>query len=174
MWWKTDITLLARQLLPPVLRSKVMTALLRVLTLPLRRQMVFLDDLHTDSAERLNTTASVISMERALNGAFFLQDRQIWIDSGTQDNPPYWHTRAEQQAKRYMYAATEGKTAALKLRGEADYGTSFVVWVPTFLCTSTDAAEDKYKGVNLNAIEHITRYYKPAGRTFRIELYDYE
>lgn len=49
-----------------------------------------------------------------------------------------------------------------------------IVHVPTFLCTSTDKDEDKYGGRNYNEIKNILNIYKPAGRTFGIELYDYE
>lgn len=51
---------------------------------------------------------------------------------------------------------------------------SFIVYVPSFLCTSIDAAEDKYGGQNLTTILNLLNHYKPAGRSFRIEIYEYE
>ena len=51
---------------------------------------------------------------------------------------------------------------------------SFVVYVPSFLCTSTNASEDKYGGQNLTTILNLLNHYKPAGRHFRIEIYEYE
>ena len=85
----------------------------------------------------------------------------------------FLHRRDEMQKDLYMYRRTE-KSVTLKRRGESSYKDSFVVWVPTFLCTSENTEEDKYGGRNLREIRNLLSYYKPAGRTYRIELYDYE
>ena len=112
-------------------------------------------------------------IEKALNEAFYLKERQIWIESTEAEDVVFWHRRDEMQKDCYMYRRTE-RGVMLKRRGECSYKDSFVVWVPTFLCTSENTEEDKYGGRNLREIRNLLSYYKPAGRTYRIELYDYE
>ena len=164
---------LAVQLLPPVMRGGLMVALLKVLTLPVRHIYEQLTERRKAADRRLGTTANVMYMEKALNDAFYLKERQIRIESTETEDTLFWHRREERQKDNYMYRRTE-KGVTLKRRGECSYRESFVVWVPTFLCTSVDADEDKYGGRNLREIRNLLNYYKPAGRTYRIELYDYE
>ena len=164
---------LAVQLLPPVLRGSLTVALLKVLTLPVRYIYEQLTARRKNADRRLNTTANVMYIEKALNDAFFLKERQIRIESTEAEDTVFWHRREEGQKDLYMYRRTE-KGVTLKRRGECSYKYSFVVWVPTFLCTSMDVDEDKYGGRNLREIRNLLSYYKPAGRTYRIELYDYE
>ena len=164
---------LAVQLLPPVLRGRLTVALLKVLTLPVRHIYEQLTARRKNADRRLGTTANVMYMEKALNDAFYLRERQIRIEDTEAEDTLFWHRREEGQKAFYLYRRTE-KGVALKRRGESSYRESFVVWVPTFLCTSEDADEDKYGGRNLREIRNLLSYYKPAGRTYRIELYDYE
>lgn len=159
--------------MPPVLRGGVMVALVKVLTVPLRYLYDQLTERRKNAARRLLTTANVASMEKALNDAFYLWDSQIKIESGEAENATYWHWQREGQEARYLHPRG-GAGLRLKRKGESSYGESFVVWVPTFLCTSEDALEDQYGGKNLREIRTLLSYYKPAGRTYRIELYDYE
>lgn len=164
---------LAVGMLPPMLRGGLTVALLKVLMLPVRYMYDLLTARRKNANRRLGTTANVASMEKALNDAFFLTDGQIRIDSGDNDDRTFWHMKTEGQEPATLWKATE-KGTVLKRRGEASYKDSFTVWVPTFLCTSTDSTEDKYGGRYLREIKILLNYYKPAGRTYRIELYDYE
>ncbi len=173
MWWKTDIVKMAVQLLPPVARGVLTVALVKVLTLPARHVYDRLVARRKVADRRLGTTANVISMEKALNDAFFLTYGQIRIESGDADDRTFWYWKAEGQEPPHMWMQTE-RGVTLKRRGEASYKDSFVVRVPTFLCSSTDSAADRYGGKNLRDIKILLNYYKPAGRTYRIELYDYE
>ena len=164
---------LAVQLLPPVMRGGLTVALLKVLTLPVRNIYEQLTERRKNADRRLGTTANVMYMEKALNDAFYLKEQQIRIESAEAEDTLFWHRREERQKDNYLYRRTE-KGVMLKRRGECSYRESFVVWVPTFLCTSVDAEKDKYGGRNLREIRNLLSYYKPAGRTYRIELYDYE
>lgn len=164
---------LAVQLLPSVLRGGLTVALLKVLTLPVRHIYEQLAAWRKAADRRLGTTANVMYIEKALNDAFYLTEGQIRIEDTEAEDTLFWHRREEGQKACYLYRRTE-KSVALKRRGESSYRESFVVWVPTFLCTSEDADEDKYGGRNLREIRNLLSYYKPAGRTYRIELYDYE
>lgn len=164
---------LAVRLLPPVLRGGLTVALVKVVTLPLRYLYDQLTERRKNADRRLLTTANVASMENALNDAFYLTEGQIRIESTEADESVYWHRRGETQHALYMHQKT-GEGMTLKRKGESSYRDSFVVMVPTFLCTSEKADEDKYGGKNLREIKNLLSYYKPAGRTYRIELYDYE
>lgn len=164
---------LAVQLLPPVMRGGLTVALLKVLTLPVRYIYEQLTERRKNADRRLGTTANVMYMEKALNDAFYLKEQQIRIESAEAEDTLFWHRREERQKDNYLYRRTE-KGVMLKRRGECSYRESFVVWVPTFLCTSVDTEKDKYGGRNLREIRNLLSYYKPAGRTYRIELYDYE
>lgn len=173
MWWKTDILKLAVGLLPPMLRSGLVVSLLRVMMLPVKYIYNALTARRKNANQRLGTTANVVSMEKALNDAFFLTDGQIRIENGEVDDRVFWHMKADGQESATLWMKTE-KGTVMKKRGETSYKDSFTVWVPTFLCTSTDSAGDRYGGRNLRDIKILLNYYKPAGRTYRIELYDYE
>ncbi len=173
MWWKTDLLKMAVELLPPVLRGGLTVALLKVMTLPARYIYSQLTAKRKAADRRLGTTANVVSMEKALNDAFFLTNGQIRIESGDVDDRVFWHRKSDGQEPATLWMKTE-KGTVLKQRGEASYEDSFTVWVPTFLCTSEDSSEDRYGGQYLREVKILLNYYKPAGRTYRIELYDYE
>lgn len=171
MWYRTDFMELARQLLPPVLRSKVMMALLKVLVAPLRYLYDLFTSYRTGVTERLDMTANVQYLEKVLNDAFFLKGNQIYIESGEELPRTVFYHENESQAPVYV-----GGVSTLMVRQEDDVPVqdTFFIYVPSFLCTSLTATEDKYNGVNLRTILNLVNYYKPAGRTYRIEIYDYE
>ncbi len=156
-----------------MLRSRLTVALLRVMLLPVRYTYGKLQAGRKNANQRLGTTANAASIEKALNDAFFLTEGQITLEEGDEDDRVYWHRKAEGQEPATLWLKTE-KGTVLKERGETSYKDSFAVRVPTFLCTSTDGTADKYGGRNLRDIKILLNYYKPAGRTYRIELYDYE
>lgn len=173
MWYKIDIQKLGRQLLPPVLRSAVLLSLLKVLLSGIRSVYELFWAYRASVKERLDTTAQTASMEASLNAAFYLTDGQIRIEADTEEKPDYWHMASEGVAGEIFYMSG-GTWKTMKQKGEKSAEDSFVVYVPSFLCTSEDAAEDKYGGANLKKIKTILNTYKPAGRTYRIEIYDYE
>lgn len=173
MWYRIDILRYAVLLLPPILRSRRLVALLRVLTLPLRFLSGLFAEFCARTERRQGVTANVQSLEAMLNAEFFLHDGQIYIVSGEEESSRFWHFLREGQPPGYLYAEG-GNPLFLPQREGNSYKESFVVYIPTFLCSSLDADEDLYHGVNLRRIYNLLNYYKPAGRTFRIELYEYE
>lgn len=173
MWYKIDIQKLGHQLLPPVLRSAVLLSLLKVLLSGIRSVYELFWSYRSSVKERLDTTAQTMSIEAALNGAFYLTDGQIRIEADTEEQCDYWHLLSEGVEGETLYMLG-GTGKPLKQKGEKSTSYSFVVYVPSFLCTSMDADEDKYGGENLKKIKTILNTYKPAGRTYRIEIYDYE
>ena len=86
---------MAVQLLPPVMRGGLTVALLKVLTLPVRHIYEQLMARRKNTDRRLNTTANVMYIEKALNEAFYLKERQIWIESTAAEDVVFWHRRDE-------------------------------------------------------------------------------
>lgn len=148
-----------------------MMALLKVLVAPLRYLYDLFTSYRTGVTERLDMTANVQYLEKVLNDAFFLKENQIYIESGEELPRTVFHHVSEGQAPVYV-----GGVSTLMVRQEDDVPVqdTFIIYVPSFLCTSLTATEDKYNGVNLRTILNLVNYYKPAGRTYRIEIYDYE
>lgn len=174
MWYDLDIEKLGRQLLPPVLRSGVLTALVRVLLMPIRLVYDEFMALKASTDTVLSTTGTVIKLEKILNDTFFLRNREIYIDTPNEEERLSMYFEKEGQKATLAYMKKEGTRLVLKVRGESTVKVNFTVCVPTFLCTSLDAKEDRYGGQSLRKIKNILNRYKPAGRTFGIELYDYE
>lgn len=158
--------------MPPVLRSRLIVAIVKVLLVPVNYVYQRILSRRLYARQRLSTTANVISIEKILNDTFFLEERQIRIEEGDVDDRTFWHLSAEGQTPPYLHT-TDGDPVIIKQRGEASYKDSFVVYVPTFLCTALDAQQDKYEGRFLRDIIVLLDYYKPAGRTYRIILYDF-
>ena len=173
MWYRIDMFKLAVQLLPPVLRCGLLIALLKALVTSVRYVYDKFMEYRASVSGRLDITAGVQYMEKALNDAFYLENRRIDIETLEADNTMYWYLEAEGQPETYMYGKG-GNAVLLKKNGEVSNKDSFVVRVPSFLCTSLDASEDKYGGKYLREIRALIDYYKPAGRTYCIEIYDYE
>lgn len=175
MWYRIDFDRLVAQLLPPVLRSKLLRAMLRAMVVPLRYIYGRFDTLKNTVDSRLETTGNVLYIEKALNDAFYLKERQIFLSTPAEEKTPSFYFSSELQRPIFMYLLTEGKGFILTNKGESRVKVNFVVWVPTFLCTSVEIREeDKYGWRYLAVIKNIIHIYKPAGRTFSIELYDYE
>lgn len=173
MWYRIDFTRFVQQLLPPILRSKVMMALFRVFITPLRylydKFLAYRDSV----SSRLNITANVQYIQKALNDAFYLTDEQIYIETPEEERMSVFYYKEERQPSNYFYLA---KDAPFYLRkpDEISLKEAFIVCIPSFLCTSLIPSEDKYKGENLAIIYNILNFYKPAGRSYRIEIYVYE
>ena len=169
MWYDVDFTRWAVQLLPPILRSRVLVALLRIIIIPLAYLHRLFTDYRKKVAERLDITASVQDIERALNRRFFLRNRQIYIESEPDDRHPILFFRSEGQPSTFF-----NPRLTLWMDGEVPLRPNFTVHVPNFLATSLNAEEDRHKGRHLAEIIRIIEMYKPAGRRYAIIVYEYE
>lgn len=175
MWYRVDFYKLAVQLTPPALRCGMVTALLKAMVAPIRYIYDRFTEYRGYVSGRLDTTANVISIEGALNKTFHLEERQIYIETTDSDPASYWRYKREGEDGQAMYFKGGGKGLTLRHEKEASYKPSFTVWIPSFLCTSLDAEEDKYGGEHLRTIKTLVDYYKPAGHSvYRIKIYDYE
>lgn len=174
MWYDIDFTRFCRQMLPPMLRSLLLMSMLKVMIVPLRYIYGLFKSLKAETDNGLNISGNVMSLQRALNEVFFLELNQIYIETPHEENKRVLYFKSENQTNIPMHFCSEGEGQYLWESGETTVKFNFVVYVPTFLCTSLNKDEDKYRGENLNRIMIVLNKYKPAGRTFSIELYDYE
>nr|DAY41157.1 MAG TPA: hypothetical protein [Bacteriophage sp.] len=171
MWYKLDIIKLGFQLLPPILRSKVLVALLKAMLRGIRDLYNRFYNYRSHVLNRLNITAGVQYIEKVLNDAFFLSEHQIYIVSADQRVQTVLHFKSEGLTPVYV---SGNPPLYVRAYDDVPKQPSFIVYVPSFLCTSINAAEDKYGGQNLTTILNLLNHYKPAGRSFRIEIYEYE
>jgi hypothetical protein len=171
MWYKLDIIKLGFQLLPPILRSKVLVALLKAMLRGIRDLYNRFYNYRSHVLNRLNITAGVQYIEKVLNDAFFLSEHQIYIVSADQRVQTVLHFKSEGLTPVYV---SGNPPLYVRAYDDVPKQPSFIVYVPSFLCTSIDAAEDKYGGHNLTTILNLLNHYKPAGRSFRIKIYEYE
>lgn len=175
MWYRIDFTRLVVHLLPPILRSRFLTSLLVVMIAPLRYIHTKFGTLKETADNRLDITGNVQYLEKALNEAFYLGNRQIYIETPEEEGTPAFYFASETQSPNVMFLQSEGNGFVMTRKGEGRGVVNFTVKVPTFLCTSTESKEeDRYHWGYLSIINSILKTYKPAGRTFSIELYDYE
>ena len=169
MWYDVDFNRWSVQLLPPILRSRVLVALLRILIIPLAYLHRLFTDYRKKVADRLDITASVQDIERALNRRFFLRNRQIYIESESDDRHPCLYFQAEGKPPTFL-----NPRMTLWMDGEVPSKPNFTIFVPNFLVSSLNSEEDRHKGRHLAEIIRIVELYKPAGRRYHINIYEYE
>lgn len=169
MWYNVDFNRWAVQLLPPILRSRVWVALLKIILIPLVQLHAQFMLYRAAIAGRLNVTASVQDIERVLNATFFLRNRQIYLEDINDEQRTYLYFVREQ-----MPAVFINPSLTVWYPDEVPDKPNFIVFIPGFLCTSLDKDKDKYKGQYLTMIINLIEYYKPAGRRYAIKLYHYE
>ncbi len=176
MWYVIDFMKLAMQLMPPVLRSPFLMALLHVMLLPLRETHEAFSTLRRQVQDRLSIRANVMYLEKALNDVFFLRNRQIYLETPQGEPPRTLYFVDEGKQGMVMHTCEEDeKGCPVWQKGESQTNINFVIMVPTFLCTSTESKEaDRYGWRYYQTIRNMIKTYKPAGRTLSIELYDYE
>lgn len=173
MWYRIDFIRFVHQLIPPILRGKVLMALLQSLIIPICYLYDKFNTYQEGVSSRLNMTGNVQYLQKVLNDTFFLTEQQIRIESSAEKRTTMFYFKHENKTVNYVH----------KKGGEAFYFgqtdnvaamEDFIVYVPSFLCTSLDVDEDEYRGQHVQKIQDLLAYYKPAGRAYRIELYDYE
>ena len=173
-WAKVDFSRMALQLLPPLLRSPLLVALLKAMLAPVHYLYGLFAALKESTGRRLGITGNVISLEAALNEAVHL-DGLIYIVSADDAERSYFYYAREGNTPQLLYRQAEGVVYTMGQEGEALQSPSFTVMVPTIVCTSLDSAEaDVYGWQHLQEIRTILNTYKPAGVTYGITLYTYE
>lgn len=162
MLYKFDIHKFAEQMLPPRLRSKVLLALLRALLTPLKRLIEAFRLFRDEVLRRLRTTGQTYSLEWALNKRYQLPSGAIYI-TDTPDKQVYLFFEKEGRSPKFLHKGREAHDPFyLSYRHEGKHDADFIVHIPSFL--RSEEAE----------IRRIINFYKPAGRTYKIDFYDYE
>jgi hypothetical protein len=165
---------MAIQLLPPLLRSQLLAAIIRALCTPIRYLYAKFAALKSTTDDRIGITGQVVSLEGALNRALHLNDL-IYIESADEEDSTYFYFEGDDGVAQMMYTEAEGIPYVMGAEGEAMQTPSFTVMVPTTVCTSLESADDDaYQWEHLNTIVTIVNTYKPAGVTYGITLYTYE
>lgn len=112
----------------------------------------------------MNINGQVIYIEKILNDTFFLTEKEIYI-SDIPDRQLYLYLRNEAvQTIFYQRNETDAQRLYVQQRGEGNMDGNYIVNVPAFL-----ADKDK-----LDEIQRIVEKYKPSGRKYIINIYEYE
>ena len=167
MWYNVDFNRWIEQLVPPILRSKVLLAILKAMIIPIIYIHEEFLKKKIDVERRLDTTAQRTSIESYLNGLFFLKNREIRIEEIDNSNKVYVYFAEENQIAPFI----NNKFILYEL-GEVPDKPNFIVHIPTFLCTLLEIEKDKYKGEFLTKIVNALNVYKPAGKRYSINLYE--
>lgn len=175
MLYDFDVKKFARMLLPPILRGPVLVALVGISILPIKFIYETFMAYRQSVKGRINRTCNVNSLEKILNDLFFLTDHQIYITTTLEPLQLYMYSRREKIPPLCLHGAGEihATPCYIKPHNGVSPEPTFVIHIPTFLCTSLDQEQDEYNGRYLIEIYNALNIYKPAGRAYRIELYNY-
>lgn len=155
MWYNFDVQRFGWLMLPPLLRKKRLGAILSILLLPLVYLMTQFVRLRQESRRRLRGTGQVASLADTLIDAYGLSGGDIYITDLAPDIV-FVYFASEAEVNR-----TLDKPITLQYADEGRIDPDFVVHVPDIL--QGEEAE----------IRRIIDYYRPAGRTYTIQFYQY-
>lgn len=162
MFYNFDIYKWGLLLLPPVLRRKKLYALLTVLLKPLYDVLQRFNDFREDSIQRMNINGQVIYIEKALNDRFMLEYREIYITDAGDPMDASSVVYPDPEITMTVYGSGNASVTYLLGATEGKLGADFIVNVPSFLSD------------NIDDIREIVEFNKPAGRSYDINIYDYE
>ena len=153
-WYHFDVMKFAEEMTPPLLRKSFLMALIRVLLRPLVRIMREFQDLRAQSNKALLPSGQVRAIEGAIVDKYHLHSGDVYI------------TEPEDKTL-YLYYEREG-AGALELPKTLYYGnenpnkTDFTIHLPDHLENDKDE------------IIRLIELYRPAGRKYMIQYYNYE
>ena len=162
MWYNLDIIKYAQYLLPPLLRQKNIFAFITVFLIPLIYVYNHFKAFRVQAIDKMNINGQVIYIEKILNDKYFLKKREIYI-TDIVGKVVYLHHRREEQVPPYLHNRNErSELSYIQQRGEGNYEGNFMVNVPSFL------------SAHESEIKTLVDYYKPAGRSYVLKIYEYE
>ena len=162
MWYNVDIYKLGAYLLPPFLRKKRMYAFLCVFLYPFYWLCKMFKDYRKTSLRKLNVNGQVAYIEKMLNNEFEFENREIYITDSDALKPNVADMYRDPSVTMTIYPESSEEKLYLESGDESIKSEDYIVNVPSFLA-------DK-----LEVIKTIVEYNKPAGRTYKINLIDYE
>ena len=172
MWYRIDINKLAEQLLPPILRTPLLLAILRVLLSPIATVLTLFSTYRQNVNDALCINSHVLPLEAAMNKA--CQTDAIYIESVNYPKDIYIYHESEHQPATYIYKEAEENTPChLYPEHQPQPDVNFRVHVPPDRCTDlTSRDADDYGWLYLDRIRAILDRYKPAGTAYEIVIAD--
>lgn len=180
MLYKFDPYKFALQLLPPLLHSPVILAILKAFCSSIRGVSETFAVLRQQTKEEMGALPSVLMLEDILNRTFHLNSHQICVTSVEGTDDVFWYHDIEADSgyhldRTYLFFSNEQQSVVfLKTTNELPLGDDITIHIPNFMATSTDVEEDEYDGKNLSVIKLVVEKYKPAGKNYGLEIYRYE
>lgn len=169
--YKVNIPSLARQLLPPILRSPQMMAIVDAMVSGVKRVQALFYEMRSEHIDALRSNAHVIVLEHALNKSVRLKENPIYL---TTEEPPKTILYLKDESKPLTLGLiTEDITQYVRNKGEL-VQPSIAMHVPNTIATSVNPNEDKYGGRYLSILSNIMSRYTPISRNYTINIYDYE
>ena len=153
-WYHFDIMKFAEEMTPPLLRNSFLMALIRALLRPLVRIVREFQDLRAQSNKALLPSGQVRAIEGVIVDKYHLHSGDVYI------------TEPEDKTL-YLYYVRES-AGALELPKTLYYGnenpnkTDFTIHLPDHL--KNDEGE----------ISRLVELYRPAGRKYTVQYYNYE
>lgn len=175
--YKFDPYKLAVQLLPQLLYSPLVLAMLKAFCCYIQNIAKNFTELRKGNQTDLNLVPTVLMLEEILNRTFHLEENQIKVTSieHTGDVYLYWISGdAYMFDHPYFYLEEESQPVYLTKETEPPLGNDITIQIPNFLASSQNVNEDVFGGVNLSIIRQVIDKYKPAGKNCTIEVYTYE
>lgn len=153
-WYQFDIMKFAEEMTPPLLRNSILMSFIRALLRPLVRLVREFQDLRAQSNKALLPSGQVRSIEGAIIDKYHLHSGDVYI------------TEPEDKTL-YLYYEREGAGGlelpqAIYYEHENPNKTDFTIHLPDHL--------KKYDG----DITRLIELYRPAGRKYTIQYYNYE
>lgn len=162
MWYNVDVYKLGLQLLPLLLRKRVLFAFLCALLSPFHLLAELFKTFRSSSLKRLNVNGQVIYIEKALNETFDLKNGEIYLSDtdNLMGSGSMLYPQPEQSV--VIFSGDESEILYIPSGGDGKANGDYIVNVPSFLETE------------LESIKTIVEYNKPAGRSYVIKVYEYE
>lgn len=162
MWYNVDIYKLGAYLIPPFLRKKRMYAFICAFLAPFYWICKMFKDYRKASLQKLNVNGQVIYIEKRLCDEFELEYRDIYITDSDSLKTNIADLYPDASITMAVYSKNSEDRLYIESGETSAKSEDFIVNVPSFL-------SDK-----IEVIKTIVEYNKPAGRTYKINLYEYE
>ena len=164
MVYNVDLQTFARKLLPPVLRTPTMLALLKVVVSPLGVIYALFLIYRQDTKDIVTAAGNVIAFEHYLNALFRFPGKKIHITTPDLEMENIMTLRAEKMPPITLrYISEQGEKHFF-------YQPDEVPPQPTIIVNYPDILNDSERLLLRKAVEQ----YKPVGRQFDLKKYDYE
>lgn len=163
MRYDVNIFTLGKLMLPPMFRSKFICALVYVLLLPIIYVYSLFAQLRDITDKKLNITPNVIVLEKVLNET--CGTTGIYIVTPDLTTSLSLYLKSEGKPQTYFGKKTESKLQYMCKSYELNTDSSFIVRIP-------QSADSYVNDVNVKKVQSTLNLYKPAGKTFRTELYN--